>query len=126
MVAQRCFVFARAIAQHGFRKAPIAAAGNEAASVDKDFQDAAVFRVGELADAGLEGFRVRDFSIDGERKRDGIEVGIAIADGPPELRIREVKCGLRGGSELDGLCGGGVDGYGGFDGDVAKARAEHA
>ncbi len=58
VVADGDVVFARAVAQHGFGEAPVAAARDEAAAVDEDLQRAAVFGVGELADAGVEAFRI--------------------------------------------------------------------
>src|SRR5580658_10696733 len=65
VVAHGGVVFARAVTQHGFAEAPVAAARDEAPPVDPNLQRAAVFAVGELTHSGLEGFRVRDGVVSG-------------------------------------------------------------
>jgi hypothetical protein len=52
VIAHGGFVFARAIAEHRFGKSPVAAAGNESASVDPYLEQAAVFGISELTDTG--------------------------------------------------------------------------
>ena len=59
VVAHRGIVFARAIAQHRFAEAPIAALGNEAPAVDPHAQRAVVLAVGELPHARLKMLRCR-------------------------------------------------------------------
>src|ERR1035438_7996117 len=121
VIAHGGVVFAGAVAQHAFAEAPTAALGNEAAAVDPHFERAALFAVGELADARLELFGVGN-GVGGvfELQAHVVEIGRAVSGGPPQLRVDELQ------GVLDALELGGGEGDGEIEGLGAEASAQRA
>ena len=73
LVAHGNVVLAGAVAQHGFRKAPVSAAGDKTPAIDPHFKRISLFAVRELAHAGLELFDVGDgFIRGGESQLHGV------------------------------------------------------
>ena len=103
VVAYGDVVFARAVAKHRFAESPVAAARDESASVDPYPQIAAIFAVGHVADACLEGPLVDGLSTGFEGNLRIVEVRFAITDGPPEFGILQVECGICRWIESDGF-----------------------
>ena len=92
VVAHGGVVLPRAVAQHGFAEAPVAALGNEAAAVDPHAQRAAFLAVGELAHAGLEPLRVGNRAGGGfELQADVVKIRLAVSGGPPEFGVGQLQ-----------------------------------
>ncbi len=118
--AQARVVVPAAAAQHELRHAPVAALGEDAHAVDVEVQELLGGVVGDLAHA--EGGRpgVGNAAAGLEVEPAGVQVGLAVAVGPPETRTGEVQGRDSGGVELDGFRLVGPERHGLGEGDLTR------
>ncbi len=91
-------------ALHGFVDSPVAALAHDGDAVDGDGE---IFGAGEivsdLSDAEGEIAGVGDLAVDVEGEVEFVEMGLAVAIGPPEFRVVDVELGDFGWREGDGF-----------------------
>ena len=102
VIAQSGIIFARTVAQHRFAESPIASASDKTPAVDEDSQRAVICAVGHLADSRFHRLGVRCLSaLEFECQFQVIQIRIAVANRPPQLRVLQAQRRVRRGIELD-------------------------
>ena len=101
MISDSCIVFTSAVVQVRLTESPVAAASDEAPSVDIHIQNTLVLIEGHLADTGLVRKAVRKFSVGLERESSIIEVRLTISVGPPQTRMFHIQLSEAFRSEKD-------------------------
>ena len=100
VVTDRNIVFPAPVIQIGFGESPVAAPADKPAAVDVETQDPVIFVEGYLPHPRLEGLFIGNAaSVDFKSQFDLIQVGIAIAVGPPQYRVFQVQRRVGGGIE---------------------------